>query len=179
MILSFLRRYFWVFSTIAAFSAGWYSGYTYYNVKQLEIDLKVSNEQVKNRDKIIAINAQNITNRDAENLAIKNQRDIIESKLNDQKRINALDKDYINKHNVITRDLLLRVGALRAENNKLSENVTTTVGIISADEALSPYEYAQWAVGLRAHDNMCVIRYNGLLERHNKEQILINGFKND
>jgi hypothetical protein len=170
IMLNFICRYFWVFSTIATFAAGWYSGYTYYNVKQLKVDLNVSNQQIK---------TQNITNRDAENVAIKKQRDTIESKLNEQKRINVLDKEYINKHNVITHDLLRRVGALRAKNNKLSKNATPTIGTISTNEIVSPYEYVQWAAGLKTHDDVCVMRFNGLLELYNKQMIIINGFNND
>ena len=177
MILDYLSRYFTAISLIATFCGGWYGGYTYYDVKQLKIDLNTSNEVIENKNKLIVTNEQNLKNRDDENLSIKNDRDIIKTKYEQQVKVNANDKEYINKHNVITSDLLRRVGALQSENNKLSKNITAAVRVSSTDTTVSAYDYVQWAAGLKAHDDACVMSFNGLQSFYNKQRILNNGFK--
>ena len=48
-----MLRNFKYFAILVAFSAGWYSGCAYYNVRQLKIDLKASSQQIITRDKTI------------------------------------------------------------------------------------------------------------------------------
>lgn len=177
IIIKFILRYFKFIVLLTAFSTGWYSGYTYYNVKQLKIDLNESNEVIKNKNKIIVIDEQNLKNRDNEALIIKNQRDDIQTKFDEQKRINANDKEYINKHNAITADLLRRVGAINAKNHKLSKDIASTIRVSTTDKTISAYDYVQWAAGLKAHDNACVVSFNGLQSLYGKQMIIINGFK--
>lgn len=177
MMIDYLSRYFTAFSLLAAFCGGWYSGYTYYDVKQLKIDLNTSNEVIKNKDDVIKTDAQNLKNRDNESILLKNQLDITQNKYYNQLRITADAKDTINANNVITLDLMRKLGAIRAENSKLSKSLTVTGRASTANATISPYEYTQWAIGKNMHDDICVDKFNALQNFYNKQRILINGFK--
>lgn len=79
MAISFIVRYSKFIAIFLVFLAGWYSGYTYYNVKQLKIDLKLSNQKALDKDKTIADmqNSEKITNDILTKSAIQRQQDKI------------------------------------------------------------------------------------------------------
>lgn len=164
---------------LAVFYLGWYSSSTINRVSQLKMDLNTANEVIKNKDKLIVLNQQNLKNRDDENLVLKNVREQILNDLNTQRKINAENQDYINKHNVITADLLLRVGALKTQNTKLSKNAISTIRVSSTYTTVSAYDYVQWQVGKNKHDDQCMIMLNGIQKFYNEQMNLINGFSND
>ena len=176
-MFDYLSRYFTLFSYLAAFTGGWYGGYTYYNVSQLKIDLNASNQEVKTKDRLLTTTNQNIDNITKQSIILKNQKDTIQGKLDQQIKDNSNAKNYINANNIITRDLLQRVGALKTENTKLRKNSAIASGTITTNGSISAYDYVQWAAGLKAHDDACVMSFNGLQSFYNKQRILNNGFK--
>lgn len=178
-MINYLERYILLLSVVGAFLGGWYSSYNHYAVKQSRIDLKQANIAIENRDRIIALNNQNISQITNQTIAYKSQIDNIQESYQNQLRINANDKDRINKYNVITNDLLRDVGALRTKIRSMPQNAATSSRIISTDKTISAYDYVQWAAGLRTHDAKCVASFNTLQYIYNQQMILINGFNND
>ncbi len=172
-----LSPYFKFIAIAAAFSGGWYSGYTYYNVRQLKINLNNSNQVIQYQDKLLITTKQNIDNVTKQSIVLKNQKDEVQNKLDKQIKDNANAKNSINANNIITRDLLQRVGALKTENAKLHANGTTTSRIITTNGTVPAYDYVQWAAGLKPHDDICVIKFNTIQKIYNDQMILINEFR--
>jgi hypothetical protein len=176
-MLAFIQRYMSVFGIISAFCGGWYSSYTYYSVRQLKIDLNASNQEVQTKDRLLLATKQNIENINKQSIIDYQQKQEIQKKYEEQIQLNADYKNYINANNIITHDFMRRVGALKSENDKLRANSTTASSISTTDRAISAYEYGQWAVGLKAHDDSCVVSFNSLVGIYNQQKNLVNGFK--
>lgn len=103
MIINFLSRYFKYIALVVTFTGGWYSGYNYYHVRQLKIDLKVSNQKIANREEVISKmeTSEKITNDILTKSAIQRQQEktnyenvyaklhVTEKQLNSSNHINA------------------------------------------------------------------------------------------
>lgn len=126
-MFNFIQRYFWIFSTIASLSAGWYSGYTYYNVKQLKIDLSTSNQQIKSRDDVISKmqDSEKITN----DILIKSNTQRQEDKVNYENvytKLQTITK-RLDTSNHINADLVRTIQA-GVNGKTVPENANPTSG---------------------------------------------------
>lgn len=106
MMISQYLRYFKIILLLGAFMAGWYSGYSYYNVKQLKIDLKVSHETIKSKDMVISKmeTSEKITNDILTKSAFQRQQE----KINYENVYTKLEatKKHLDASNHINADLV-------------------------------------------------------------------------
>jgi hypothetical protein len=171
MIFSFLPRYFQLICILAAFLAGWYSGYTYYNVKQLKIDLKAKNELIKNRDLVISKmqTSEKITNDILVKSAEQRQQDKINYE-NVYSKLQNVSKQLDNSNHI--NGILVRT-VQSGINGKTVSDADTSSRI---NEEATTYRASDFANQLINLGQKCTENTNQLilLQEWNRQQFEVN-----
>lgn len=168
-----LRYWGYLTLCISSFSWGWFSSYNYYKVKQSKIDIANVNAQLARKDKIINLNNQNQTNINNASQELNQKIKGLNYTTNKQLSENKNAKNILNNNNTITIYFLCSVGATSG-SICVSNNATTTSGVKRSNRTIPAYDYTKWALGLKFHDNECVLRYNTLLKIYQEQQKVLS-----
>ena len=152
----------------------WHASYNYYAVKQLHANTIQFSADIKQRDAIIASDIQNIQNINKKSVSYEKQLQLQETDLQDKSKQLQNQRDYINKHNVIERQLLVIVGATNASSSSAKTHESSTSKHISSD-TIPAYDYAEWQLGKNKHDDISTITANACIELYNSQYKYING----
>ncbi len=158
-MIDYIMRYVWIFGTIAVFAAGWYSGYTYYDVKQLKIDLNATTQDSKNKDLLISKmeTSEKITNDILAKSAIQHQQEKINYETVYTKLQNITKQlDSSNHVNAI----LVRTVQYGINGKTVPKDANTTRGI---NEKAATYRASDFASGIIKLGQSCTENTNQLL----------------